>query len=233
MQPTIRRDLFTQEVFDSGSLGSLVSVIHRFDCAGTYSGRVLRHGAPAGSFAFIVDPQSEARQLSIDLSEAAEGRHSSCCDGDDPSHWVVSPSGYVLFYASRGRGYATLVAEGDQRQPVFDSSMLRAGDLFALSLIEPTTYHATDRIGGGKAGIAVKRDPKRTRNLRNLEPVYVEVGQGTMQPHEIEPASAQGIVFRINTESRIVVQKTGKTPDDASRVLHRSFRADAPAQNKI
>jgi hypothetical protein len=29
------------------------------------------------------------------------------------------------------------------------------------------------------------------------------------------------------------VQKTGKTPDDASRVLHRSFRADAPVQNKI
>ena len=53
-----------------------------------------------------------------------------------------------------------------------------------MSLLEPTTYSATDRIGGGKAVLTVKRDPKRTRNLKNLEPIYVEVKQGTMQPRE-------------------------------------------------
>ena len=227
MQPTIRRDLFTQEVFDSGSLGPLVSVIHQFDCEGTYSGRALRDGALAGSFTFVVDQQSEIRQLSIDLAVPAADKRSVCCAGDDSKHRTVSPAGYVLFYASRGRGYSALVAEGDQREPAFDSSRLRAGDLFALSLLEPTTYSAIDRIGGGKAILTVKRDPKRTRNLKNLEPIYVDVKQGTMQPHEIELASAQGIVFRIGTDSRIVVQKTGKTPDEAERVLHRSFRAPA------
>lgn len=225
MQPTIRRDLFTQEVFDSGSLGPLVSVIHQFDCEGTYSGRALRDGALAGSFNFIVDQQSDIRQLSIDLSELASDKRPGCCAGADSEHRVISPTGYVLFYASRGRGYSALVAEGDQREPAFDSSRLRAGDLFALSLLEPTTYSAIDRIGDGKADLTVKRDPKRTRNLKNLEPIYVEVKQGTMDPREIELASAQGIVFRIDTDARIVVQKTGKAPDDAERVLRRSFRA--------
>lgn len=223
MQPTIRRDLFTQEVFDSGSLGPLASVIHQFDCEGVYSGKVFHGESPAGSFTFVVDEQSEVRQLSIDLSVLTADKRSGCCADDDSKHRVISPKGYVLFYASRGRGYSALVAEGDQREPTFDSSRLRAGDLFALSLLEPTTYSAIDRIGGGKADITVKRDPKRTKNLKNLEPIYVEVKQGTMHPCEIALASAQGIVFRIVTDSRIVVQKTGKAPDDAERVLRRSF----------
>jgi hypothetical protein len=225
MQTTIRRDLFTQEVFDSGSLGPLASVIHQFDCEGTYSGKALHGESPAGSFTFVVDEQSEVKQLSIDLAVLASGKHSGCCAGDDAKHRVVSPKGYVLFYASRGRGYSVLVGEGNQRAPAFDSSRLRVGDLFALSLIEPTTYSATDRIGGGKADLVVKRDPARTRNLKNLEPITIEVKQGTMQPREVELASAQGIVFRIGTDSRIMVQKTGKAPDDADRVLRRSFRA--------
>jgi hypothetical protein len=48
----------------------------------------------------------------------------------------------------------------------------------------------------------------------------------------IESAPTQSVAFRINTESRIAVQKTGKAPDEAGRVLHRLFRADAPAQNE-
>lgn len=224
MQPTIRRDLFTQKVFDSGSLGPLASVIHRFGCEGTYSGKALHGESPAGSFTFVVDQQSEVRQLSIDLAMLASDTRPGRCAGDEWKHRVVSPQGYVLFYASRGRGYSALVAEGDQQEAAFDSSRLSAGDLFALSLLEPTTYSAIDRIGGGKAELAVKRDPKRTRNLKNLEPVYIEVKQGTMQPREVELVSAQGLVFRIGTDARIVVQKTGKAPDDAERVLHRSFR---------
>lgn len=228
MQPTIRRDLFTQKVFDSASLGSLASVIHQFDCEGVYSGKALHAESPVGSFTFVVDEQSEVRQLSIDLSALAASNDSGCCAGDTPKRRVVSPKGYVLFYASRGRGYSVLVAEGDQKEPTFDSSRLRAGDLFALSLLEPTTYSAADRIGGGKADITVKRDPNRTRNHKNLEPVYVEVKQGTMEPSGIELASAQGLVFRIGTDSRIVVQKTGQAPDGGERVLHRSFRATTP-----
>ena len=48
----------------------------------------------------------------------------------------------------------------------------------------------------------------------------------------IESAPTQSVAFRINTKSRIAVQKTGKAPDEADRVLHRLFRADAPAQNE-
>ncbi|MEO6824737.1 MAG: hypothetical protein ABI167_08465 [Nitrosospira sp.] len=49
----------------------------------------------------------------------------------------------------------------------------------------------------------------------------------------IESVPAQGVAFRIDTESRIAAKKTGKAPDEAGRVLHHLFRADAPAQSKI
>ena len=116
MQPTIRRDLFTQKVFDSGSLGPLVSVIHQFGCEGAYSGKALQNETPAGSFSFVVDEQSDVRQLSIDLLALAADNAPDCCTGDTPKHRVISPKGYVLFYASRGRGYSVLVGEGDQRE---------------------------------------------------------------------------------------------------------------------
>jgi len=99
-----------------------------------------------------------------------------------------------------------------------------------LSLLEPTTYSVADHIGGGKADITVKRDPKRTKNLKKLELVYVEVKQGNMEPSGIELASAQGLVFRIGTDSRIVVTKTAQITDEGERVLHRAFRNASPPE---
>jgi hypothetical protein len=227
MQPIIRHDLFTQSVFDSSSLGALAAVIHQFDRPGAYSGKALKGETPAGTFSFVVDEQAEVRQLSIDLSALAADKNAGCA-GDEPTPRVVSPKGYVLLYASRGRGYSALVGEGDQREPAFDSRKLGAGDLFTVSLIEPTTYTAEDRIGGGKADITVNLDPERAKNFKHLEPVYVEVQQGSMEPSGIGLVSIQGLVFRIGTDSRIVVQKIGQAPDSDDRkrrVLHRVFRA--------
>lgn len=229
MQPTIRHDLFTQKTMDSASLGAMASVIHQFGRQGFYSGQARQGEMLAGSFSFVVDEQSEVRQLSIDLSTLRPDRDFGCCDCDALEDWVVSPHGYVLFYASRGHGYSVVVGEGDQGKAAFDSSRLCAGDLFAVSLLEPTTYTVSDLIGGGKADITVRRDPECAKNIKSIKPVYVNAKQGSMEPARIELASGQGLVFRIETDSRIVVKKTGHAQDEGKRVLRRTFPSASPS----
>ena len=229
MQPTIRHDLFTQKTIDSASLGALASTIHQFGKPGFYSGQARQGETVAASFAFTVDEQSEVRQLSIDLSALTPGRSSSCCNCDEPGDRIVSPRGYVLFYASRGHDYSVLVGERDHGKAEFDSSRLARGDLFAVSLLEPTIYTVSDLISGGKADVTVKRDPACAKNIKSVKPVYVEVKQGSMEPAKIELASGQGLVFRIETDSRIVIKKMGPAREEDKRVLRRTFSSSSTA----
>lgn len=226
MRTIVKRQLFTQRVFDSGSLGVLASVIHQFGEAGAYEAKTYLGESPAGAFSFVVDPDSKVQQLTIDLAELGREKEDCKCEGEKREERIVSPKGYVLFYASRGIGYSVRVGRGNERQAAFDSRQLGSGDLFAVSLLEPTTYSVVDRIGGGKAEITVELDPARIRKANRPDPVYADAKKGAIEPRSIRLVSAQGLVFRISTGSRVVIEKTGQAADRKERgSLHRVFRA--------
>ncbi len=210
MQPKVNRQLFTQRVFDSGSLGVLASVIHRFEDPGKYDLTVFRAGAAVGTLSFVVDENSDARQLSIDLAKIEQqSKDTGDCCGKTATPMVVSPKGYVVFYASRGAGYAVRGGRSSEKKPAFDSENLGKDDLFAVSLLEPGIYSVVDRIGGAKGQVNVSLSAEEAKRLKSLEPVYVEAKGKTFEPAEINLVSTQGLIFRIHHSSRIVVEKQG------------------------
>ena len=203
--------LWTTSTFDSGALGPLVHVIHRFATPGTYQAVVLRDGQRVGTTCFRVTGETGATQLNIDLAAVTlpSGGAARCACREHPeSAPAVSPQGYVLFHAARGPGgYAVLVGEAkEDAQAVFDSRALSDGDLVALALIEPTSYAVTSPGGAAQGEIEVTPAPPGT-NLREVAPVYVDAARDAFQPARISVHSAQAIVFRIRSAGRIVAKK--------------------------
>lgn len=203
--------LLTTSSFDSGALGPLANVIHRFAAVGTYQAVVLRDGQRVGTTCFRVSDETAATQLNIDLASVAlpTGSTARCACREHPkSAPAVSPQGYVLFQAARGPGgYSVVVGEAkEEGRAVFDSRALSDGDMFALSLIEPTTYSLASPGGPGQGEIQVTPIPPGT-NLRTVPPVYVAAARDGFQPARVSVHSGQGLVFRILGAARIVIEK--------------------------
>ena len=203
--------LVTTSTFDSGALGLLVHLIHRFPQAGTYQAVVFRDGERVGTTCFRVTDQAAGTQLNVDLASVAQpaGRNTCACREHPESAPAVSPEGYVLFHAPRGIGsYAVVVGEAREgAQAVFDSRSLTDGDLFALALIEPTTYRVESPGGAGTAEIRVAPIPPGT-DLRTVAPVYVDATGSGFQPAQVNVHAGQGLVFRARGATRIVITKT-------------------------
>lgn len=211
MQATVNRLLFTTTVFDSGSLGMLTSVIHQFSTPGVYQAVIQHSGQSAGVRSFEVVGEGGEMQLNIDL---AAGRlaapHAGDCHCKSPKGSTprVSAKGYVLFYVSQGQGYSVVAGpQGEKSKAEFNSQSLGAGDLFALSLLEPTKYSMVNRKGGAKGEIVVSAPEPQKKALGTLDAQYVEVTESGFNPKKLSVASTQGIVFRIQTGARIVIER--------------------------
>jgi hypothetical protein len=202
--------LLTTSIFDSGALGLLVHLIHRFPQKGTYQAVVFRDGQRVGTTCFRVTDPSAGAQLNIDLASVAQpaGNARCACREHPESAPAVSPEGYVLFHAPRGIGsYAVVVGEAREgAQSVFDSRSLTDGDLFALALIEPTTYRIESPGGRGTGEIRVAPIPPGT-DLRTVAPVYIDAAAEGFEPSQVNVHAGQGIVFRARGAKRIVVTK--------------------------
>lgn len=209
--------LLTTSIFDSGALGLLVHLIHRFPQVGTYQGVVFRDGQRVGTTCFRVTEQAAGTQLNIDLASVAQpsGAATCTCREHPESAPAVSPEGYVLFHAPRGIGsYAVVVGEAREgAEAVFDSRSLTDGDLFALALIEPATYQVESPDGPGTGEINVAPIPPGT-DLRTVAPVFVDATREGLQPAQVNVHAGQGIVFRALGAKRIVITKRA-TPQPA------------------
>jgi hypothetical protein len=196
----------------------LAYVVHQFP-AGRYHAVVQREGQNAGSKRFVVDESTKSMQLTIDLAQVATPARASAagCDCQEPSEIsTVSPKGYVLFYVSDGPGgYSVVAREESGAAPMFDSATLSPGDLFAASLLEPSTYSMVNQAGGGTGEIQVTPVPEGT-NPRTLPTQYVDVNSNSFNPANVSVHSAQGLVFRIKGPARVAInKKPGKEPKAA------------------
>jgi hypothetical protein len=109
----------------------------------------------------------------------------------------------------------------------FDSRQLGEGDLFVLTLLEPTRYSMIDRAGGAKGEITVTFARDDAKRLASLETVFVQSRGRTFEPAAIKLVATQGLVFRAWKGSRIVVEKLESAPnppDPGPRIRWRKLR---------
>ena len=212
MKAKVNLQLLNTVSFDSGSLGLLAMVIHQFSRPGYYRAVVMEHGNAVTEVDFTVDEKSIEMQLDIDLASIIHNAKARRREAGCEKPLVVSPKGYVLFYASSDSGYSVTVKNTDGNEE-FDSTKLTAGDLFSLSLLEPAKYTMVNRLGDGEGEILVSLDPKMAKKIKSLETGYVNVSKKGFDPQYIELTSSQGLVFRVNDTARILVEKKeGETP---------------------
>lgn len=227
MQPTVNRSLFTTTSFDSGALGPLASLLHRFTQAGRHHVIVRRHDRHVGTLEFEVDEASTRMQLDLDLASArSTAQAADCaCHGASSTLPKVSPHGYVLLHATQGDGYAaTVTLASHPSRAVFDSQRLEAGDLFALSLLEPTRYTVLNRIDGAQGQIEVRFSPEWSGRLRDLETCHVDVRPEGFDPAQVSLIATQGVVFRMHAAARVVIERCEPAKDGARRGPRRFAR---------
>ena len=224
MQSRLNKQLFNTSTHDSGALGMMAMVIHPFGTAGRHRAVVMSQGRPVAEVEFDVDATSTVMQHDIDLAQVAQQgrqRPEACaCKGAVQSVGTVSPKGYVLFHASSGHGHSVVVNNADGK-PVFDSTVLNDGDLFAVSLLEPTRYTLRNTAGSAKGEIEVAFNDEIAKRIQQLETRYVDVHEKAFEPGFIELASTQGLVFRIKGPSRIVIEKQAPGQTDARKPVIR------------
>jgi hypothetical protein len=212
MKAFIHHHLFTQTSLDSGSLTMLGAVIHNFSEPGKYQGRVLRGTQTTASFRLTVNQDCPAMQVNIDLATLAlpapEHVEDELGCREPGRHFAVNPKGHVVFYVSQGAGGFTVrvgrVDEGHVAT-AFDSSELKEGDLFAVTMVRPGTYSVTNINTGAKGEIVVTSPRVGKVPYRPPQPVEIECLNDEFKPDNIRIEPAQGQVYRFKTQSRIKV----------------------------
>lgn len=206
----MRTEVFNQIGLDSGALGLLGSVVHKFDEPGHYTGTALVGTESRGEFEIVVT-EGEAPAAQIDLAATGKAAQDPCCDQGRKSY-RVAPGAYVAFYVGAGNErWSTLVGDPRSRVAEFDSRKLEAGDLFAGSVLRPGTYQVRNTYGRGATELAVRYVRPGKAAYRPAEPVRVKVGDQTSRK-AMRVGPAQGIVFEAADTSRIVVELA--KPDD-------------------
>ncbi|MGS5086062.1 hypothetical protein ACVC7V_06075 [Hydrogenophaga sp. A37] len=232
MQSRLNKQLFNTSTHDSGALGMMAMVIHPFGTVGRHRAVVMSQGRPVAEVEFDVDATSTVMQHDIDLAQVAQQgrqRPEACaCKGAVQSVGTVSPKGFVLFHASSGHGHSVVVNNADGK-PVFDSTVLNDGDLFAVSLLEPTRYTLQNAIGAATGEIEVVFNDEIAKRIKQLEPRYVEVQEKGFDTDRIELASTQGLVFRIKGASRIVIEKQAPHKADTRQPVIRWQKPPTPS----
>jgi len=206
MLANLNRQLFEATVFDSGALGLTTSIVHQFTAAGIYSATVRKNGKPIGNVSFEVRADATAMQLDIDLAKTQGSEKDDCCCTTGPAP-TVSPKGYVVFHTTSGTGWSVHVGEG--KHASFDSTRLTKGDMFALTLLEPTKYKIENKLGSAKGSVEVEFTKGDVKRLSELKPVMVTAGK-SFDPDSFKLVSTQGLVFRIETDARIVISRKDK-----------------------
>lgn len=214
MKAFINRHLFTQTSLDSGSLTMLGAVIHNFPEPGEYIGTILWKEEAVGNFRLTVDEKCPDMQVNIDLP-TLHRPISEECKSELMKHFIVNPTGYVLFHASHGAGgYAVRVGRlsEERKEKLFESRELKAGDLFAATLIRPGTYSITNVITRARGEIVVAYPKIGEVPYRPPKPVSIECTEKEFEPDKIKIEAAQGQVYRIRMPSRIRIELV--KPDD-------------------
>jgi len=157
MKARVNTFALRQNLVESAELGVLGTVAHQLTDEGDYRGTVYRDKTEIATFRISVEPDGKNQQADIDFAALIPHKRRQRGRFEEPTHSVV-PKGYLVLYVSEGPGgFSVRLDKLGKTKPqrVFDSRMLRRGDLFVVSLIRPGLYELTDSYGKGKGQITV------------------------------------------------------------------------------
>jgi len=202
----INRALLTNPALDSGAIAVRGTVFHVFGEAGDHDVAILRDGRVAGRFTVAVQPEGAVPQVNVDLAGLAADADRS---GNITAHYAVREGGVMGFHADQGIGrYAVVISHtaGGGSRTVLDSrGQLPAGDLFAVTLITPGTYRATNLTTQARLPITVAM-PGRGEPYRPARPTLVRAGDHGFAPAAAHILAGQSIVLLAETPARFLVE---------------------------
>lgn len=233
----INRFLFSQTNIDSGSLTTHSTIVCRFTDLKEYHGIVMKGSSIVGRFKLKivedrllnkspslakinsgdsfqnVDINKEtndvtSNQINIDLSALADS-------------YTIKKGGYVVFYVSVGAGgYSIELYQTDNgsQAKTFDSKELKNDVIFSSMIIRPGTFLITNTVNNTKAELVVNY-PELEKMRKILTPFNIECNNKEIIPNKININPSQGLIFKINTPSRIKIELT--RAEDRPLKLHR------------
>jgi hypothetical protein len=239
MNGMLNRFIFSEINLDSGSLGVLTSVIHKFPEEGAYNATILRGSEAVGRFSILVgeSPQrtTELRQqqrytqIHVDL-KAPDLSLAQVAENRTDNRFLLERDGYAVFHISTGAGgYRVEVyktgKEGNNAAKAFDSRELRDDDLFVATVLRPGSYSITNVTNKARAELRVLY-PEIGKIPRIPEPVSLECTQKAIEPHKIQISPTQPLIFKFQIPSRIKIELV--KPDDRPRLVKPLEKVIAP-----
>jgi hypothetical protein len=130
---------------------------------------------------------------------------------------AIREGGVMGFAAGLGAGrYAVVIghtAGGGSRTVLDSRGQLPAGDLFAVTLIIPGTYRATNLASQARLPITVAKpgrdEPGRDEPYSPARPTLVRAGDHGFDPAEAHILAGQSIVLLAETPARFLVAPEG------------------------
>ena len=218
MKARVNKHIYTQTSLDSASLTMLGTVIHNFPEPGVYTGTILLKKEDVGSFRLTVDGESQVMGINIDLASLHQ-QNPKHCDCKSTDEFIVNPKGYTQFFVSKGAGGYSVVLGGLNKKgketKVFDSHTLGKGDIFAVTMIRPGTYTFANTQTKEKGEIIVAYPKTGKVPYRSPNPVSIECKKEGLSQNSIKISAAQGIVYTIDTPTRIKIDLV--KPDDGPK----------------
>jgi hypothetical protein len=99
-----------------------------------------------------------------------------------------------------------VVSAGEHGSDVLDTRRLGPRSLFALTLVRPGRYRLVNAITGAEADVAVTYPKMGTTPYRPPAPLEIRCTSEGFGASRFTISPAQGIIFRLATESRIQLE---------------------------
>ncbi len=236
MNIKINRFLFSQSTIDSGSLTPHSTLVCKFTDPGEYQGIIMKGSGIISRFKLnVLDERPSSRLSSLSTINSKETSqltdvNKQVSDTSNQinidlsnimSTYTLRKGDYAVFYVSTGAGgYSIEIYRFEKGSQIktFDSKELKDGVIFSAMVIRPGTYLITNTLNGAKAELVINY-PELGKMKKILIPINIESNTKEIVPNKINIDPSQGLIFRINTLSRIRIELT--KPEDRPLKLHR------------
>jgi len=236
MNIKINRFLFSQTTIDSGSLTPHSTLVCKFTDPGEYQGIIMKGSGIVSRFKLnVLDERPSSRLSSLSTINSKETSqltdvNKQVSDTSNQinidlsnimSTYTLKKGDYAVFYVSTGAGgyYIEIYRfEKGSQIKTFDSKELKDGVIFSAMVIRPGTYLITNTLNDAKAELVINY-PELGKMKKILIPINIESNTKEIVPNKINIDPSQGLIFRINTLSRIRIELT--KPEDRPLKLHR------------
>jgi hypothetical protein len=235
MDALVNRQLLEQTTWDSGAPSGTAAVAHRFRSPGSYFATALLEDQVVGELELTVlerpggaEAEGPPRSAEVDLGWVRRAMRERLHPGEGERS-LVAQDGHVLFCnTGQATGYAVTVTRPEGQEAVFDTRQLGEDDLFSVTMVRPGRYSVTNTLTGAEGGVTVAYPTVGERPYRPPDPASVVCNAGGFEPPSVDLQPAQGLIFRFEVPSRIVITLVepddGPSPPRARTVTWRSPR---------